>query len=392
MTVARDIFDTPQSGAIVLQDGDVLVIGGVGGNDNVGENYILASMERYNETRGTFVSAGDMSDTRWLPGLALLSDGTVIIAGGIDQENNILSSVDIYDPVSGVCTATMPMETARFGLTASVLPNGTVAAFGGLNNSGILASAEIFRGAARASLLCTAQDGTTPADGSEARFARRRDISWPTGCSDVISLSVQHADGTIYDLTGCALDLTIRLPSSVGGYDASVLPAQGTLQTVMDDFTHALLTYQPNLKVLGPNDSGGEVRPPSIAWRPTQGRWDVGGNRTLGKPNEPGLLWRRWPEVVFKVFGGDVGEPDYGLTPTEGLVELLINCLQQRFTMHNYRPVSERWLQMGRTGRGMACELTVAIGLPVVRIDNSTVTVKAFSQTTRIVDLVVPNE
>ena len=241
-------------------------------------------------------------------------------------------------------------------------------------------------------LACTAQDGTDPSDGSEARFAKRQDITWPAGASGTIALSVQHADGTVYNLTGCGLTMTIRLPASTGAYDASVLPAQATMQTTMDDLTHALLSYQPNLKVLGPNDPAGEVRAPSIAWRPTQGRWEVGGNRTLGKPNEPGLLWCRWPELVFKIFGGDIGTPDYGLTPTEGLMEVLVNCLQQRFTMHAYRPTSERWLQMGRTGRGMACELTVSIRLPLVRIDNPTVTVKAFSQTTRLVDMAVPND
>ena len=80
------------------------------------------------------------------------------------------------------------------------------------------------------------------------------------------------------------------------------------------------------------------------------------------------------------------------LTPTEGLMEVLVNCLQQRFTMHCYRPTSETWKQMGRTGRGMACELTVAIRLALVRLDNPTVTVKAFSQTTQIVVPTVPND
>ena len=241
-----------------------------------------------------------------------------------------------------------------------------------------------------ATLACTAQDGAEPTDGSEARFAKRQDVTWPAGATGTIALSVQHADATVYNLTGCGLTMTIRLPASVGAYDASVLPSQATIQTTMDDLTHALLTYQPNLKVFGPNDSAGEIRAPSIAWRPTQGRWEVGGNRTLGNPNEPGLLWSRWPEVAFEIFGGDIGEPDYGLTPTEGLMEVLVNCLQQRFTMHSYRPTSEAWKQMGRTGRGLACELTVAIRIPLVRLDNPTVTVEAFSQTIQIVDMAVP--
>ncbi|HJX54339.1 MAG TPA: hypothetical protein VJ801_16350 [Polyangia bacterium] len=241
-----------------------------------------------------------------------------------------------------------------------------------------------------ATLSCTAQDGTEPADGSEARFARRQDITWPAGATGTISLVAKHADGTVYNLTGCGLTLTIRLPASTGAYDASILPAQGALQTTMDDLTHALLTYQPNLKVLGPNDAAGEVRPPFIAWRPTQGRFEVGGNRTGGKPNEPGLLWIRCLDVAFEIFGGDIGVPDYGLTPTEGLLELLVNCLQQRFTMPSYRATSERWLQMGRTGRGLSCELTATIRLPLVRLDNSTVTVTAFDPTIAITQ-VVPN-
>ena len=124
-----------------------------------------------------------------------------------------------------------------------------------------------------ATLACTAQDGTIPSDGSEARFAKRQDITWPAGATGAIALSVQHADGTTYDLTGCGLTLFIRTPASTGAYDASVMPAQATMQTTMDDLTHALLSYQPNLKVLGPNDAGGEIRAPAIAWRPTSGRW-----------------------------------------------------------------------------------------------------------------------
>ena len=243
-----------------------------------------------------------------------------------------------------------------------------------------------------ATLGCTAQDGTEPTDGSEARFARRQDITWPAGATGTISLAVKHADWTVYNLTGCGLTLTIRLPASAGAHDASVMPAQATLQTTMDDLTHALLTYQPSLKVLGPNDAAGEVRPPFIAWRPTQGRLEVGGNRTGGKPNEPGLLWIRCLDVAFEIFGGDIGVPDYGTTPTEGLLELLVNCMQQRFTMPSYRATSERWLQMGRTGRGLVCEFTATIRLPLVRLDNSTVTVTAFSQTTQIVNIVVPND
>jgi hypothetical protein len=233
-------------------------------------------------------------------------------------------------------------------------------------------------------LLCTAQDVSTPGDGSDARVARRLDIEWPAGANGTIALAVQHADATSYDLTGCALTLYIRTPASAGGLDASVLPSQATTQTVMDDLTHALLTLQPNLVVLGPNDAAGEARPPTIAWRPSQTRWEVGGTRMLGRPSEPGLLWSRWLDVVFEIFGGDVGVPDYGLTPTEGLIELVINCLQQRFTLHAYRPRSERWLQMGRTGRGLGCELIVAIRVPLVRIDNPSVTIKAFTETIHI--------
>jgi len=147
MTIARNGFDLPASGAIALQDGDVLIVGGITGNDNLGENFVVASMERYNETRGTFVSAGNMSDTRWLPGLALLSNGQVVISGGYggtDGAVNLLATVDIYDPVAGTCTATAPMSTVRSGHSESSLPDGTAVAMGGYGNASTLASAEVF--------------------------------------------------------------------------------------------------------------------------------------------------------------------------------------------------------------------------------------------------------
>jgi hypothetical protein len=63
---------------------------------------------------------------------------------------------------------------------------------------------------ARAALLCIVPDGTAPTDGTQPRVAAEHYVEWPVGDSGDIEIAVQHADGSAYDLTGCALTLVCR--------------------------------------------------------------------------------------------------------------------------------------------------------------------------------------
>jgi hypothetical protein len=75
----------------------------------------------------------------------LLSDGRVLIAGGLD-ESNFPASVDLYDPATSTFSPTGSIATARVSHTATALSDGRVLIAGGLDEHGSnLASAELYQ-------------------------------------------------------------------------------------------------------------------------------------------------------------------------------------------------------------------------------------------------------
>src|SRR5437870_4529598 len=74
----------------------------------------------------------------------VLSDGRVLIAGGMDSIG-VLASAEIFDPNTRAFRAVAsPMRAARVGHTATRLADGRVLIAGGQNANGALATAEIF--------------------------------------------------------------------------------------------------------------------------------------------------------------------------------------------------------------------------------------------------------
>ena len=85
---------------------------------------------------GTFAATDDMTTPRLGQTATLLADGTVLMAGGrIIGEGTVavLSSAEIYDPRTATFTATGDMTTPRFGHTATLLSDGKVLIAGGVN-------------------------------------------------------------------------------------------------------------------------------------------------------------------------------------------------------------------------------------------------------------------
>ena len=112
--------------ATLLQDGRVLVTGGLGSN-----NAVLATAELFDPTSGTFTSTGSMETPRRAHIATLLADGRVLITGGADATGNPLSSAEIFDPATGTFSTTGSMETTRSGHTATLLGDGKVLVAGG---------------------------------------------------------------------------------------------------------------------------------------------------------------------------------------------------------------------------------------------------------------------
>ena len=106
--------------ATLLSNGEVLVAGGVISG---------ASAELYNPATGTWSFTGSMTTARFLHQAVLLQNGEVLVAGG--GSGILLASAELYNPSTGVWTATGSMNTARSNFSLTLLTNGQVLAVQG---------------------------------------------------------------------------------------------------------------------------------------------------------------------------------------------------------------------------------------------------------------------
>jgi hypothetical protein len=132
--------------ATLLDDGTVLVTGGASGPAPMFATNALPSAEIFTISNHRFAQLdASMSSPRVTQTAALLQDGTVLIAGGLDDTLTPLTSTDIYDPVSKTFTATaVVMDVARSQHTATALIDGTVLETGGSTAATDAVQADLF--------------------------------------------------------------------------------------------------------------------------------------------------------------------------------------------------------------------------------------------------------
>jgi hypothetical protein len=122
----------------LLQNGNVLVAGGLTGNKT------LQTAEILDPVTHAFTSLGNMQVARNLHTDTLLADGTVLLAAG-STDAVFLNSAEIFDPASNSFTPTGSLSHARKSHTATLLQdNNRVLITGGKSATGDLASAEIY--------------------------------------------------------------------------------------------------------------------------------------------------------------------------------------------------------------------------------------------------------
>jgi hypothetical protein len=138
--------------ATLLLTGKVLIAGG----DPVNPVFLTpGTAELFDPSTGTFTATGNTNNFRSGPTATLLSDGTVLVAGGSESDGAIgfidLNSAELYDPNAGAFTLVGNMTIGRVDHTATRLNDGTVLIAGGDNthNAEVFSSAEIYTPALR---------------------------------------------------------------------------------------------------------------------------------------------------------------------------------------------------------------------------------------------------
>jgi hypothetical protein len=127
--------------ATLLNDGTVLIAGGRD-DENVFEGLPLNDAELFNPTTGTFTATGAMNQFRYDHTATLLESGQVLVAGGFN--GNPVPDAELFDPSTGSFSRTGSMGSPRAHHTATVLDDGTVLLAGAFSFSAPLASAEVF--------------------------------------------------------------------------------------------------------------------------------------------------------------------------------------------------------------------------------------------------------
>src|SRR5437016_7862317 len=125
--------------ATLLTNGTVLI---AGGRDAAGQP--LASAEIFDPATGGYrLLASPLPAPVWGHTATRLDDGTVLIAGG-QRGARYRRAAQLFDPTSDTFAALTPMSTPRGRHTATLLRDGRVVVIGGTDGVGPLASLEIY--------------------------------------------------------------------------------------------------------------------------------------------------------------------------------------------------------------------------------------------------------
>jgi hypothetical protein len=192
-----------------LSDGRVVVTGGLGHYQSAPT--LLSSAEIFDPVTGMFSTTGSMSVPRSGHVQVLLSDGKVLVAGGSDGVQT-LSSTEVYDPASGTFSAGPSMAIGRASVTVVKLADGRILFSGGYNGNSRLSSMEIFQ---------ACEEDTTPPvillqsrTPANAAGWNNTDVSVTWTCSDpcgsgVVAASITSAvstEGANQSITGTCSD------------------------------------------------------------------------------------------------------------------------------------------------------------------------------------------
>jgi hypothetical protein len=244
--------------ATLLPDGGVLVAGGELPNppgDFYAPTPSTTDAEIYEPASGTWQAAASMNVPRSNAAAVVLGDGTVLMTGGStvggyegDQGTYVppeaTATTEIYNAGSNTWTLGPDMNVARYQHVAAVLSNGTVLAAGGIGSSDtFLTSAEIYNPAATPPPAAPVVTGISPSSGPAAGGT----AVTVTG-SNLSGGSVAFGGTAATGVSCSASSCTATSPAGTGMVGVTVTTSAGTSATsTADDFTYQAATTSSNL-------------------------------------------------------------------------------------------------------------------------------------------------
>ena len=118
--------------ATLLSDGKVLIAGGIGNF-----LYSVETTQLFDPASETWKSVGPLNTVRLNHTATLLTSGKVLLAGsGALVGTQVSTAVETYDPATERFTSTSPLGTGRHSHTATLLANGDVLVTGGIGHAG----------------------------------------------------------------------------------------------------------------------------------------------------------------------------------------------------------------------------------------------------------------
>src|SRR5262249_2449030 len=116
--------------ATLLKNGQVLAAGGF---NNCDDDFCsdINTAELYNPATGTWAQTGSMQGAREQQSATLLNNGDVLVAGGLNEGGFCCSqfeysSAELFNPATATWGPTAPMAAKHAGQAAAVRPNGSL--------------------------------------------------------------------------------------------------------------------------------------------------------------------------------------------------------------------------------------------------------------------------